>query len=228
MTVQKEASKLRDIILGGQDGLVNVLGVILGVSAATPDMRIIIVSGLAATFAESISMAAVAYTSTEATLSEYYKSRKNEEDLVDRDPESQKEDVRVVLRKWGFENELLEETVDKITQDKARWVKFMMHEELGLSKHSIENPVWSAIVVGLSSFGGSVIPLIPFFLVNQAAPASYISIAVSAVSLFVVGFVKAKQTIGSPLNSGVKIMVIGMLSAFCGYLIGKILGSASF
>ena len=45
------ASALADIILGGQDGLVNVLGVILGVAAATSDPRIVLVAGLAATFA---------------------------------------------------------------------------------------------------------------------------------------------------------------------------------
>jgi hypothetical protein len=56
--------RLSDVILGGQDGLVNVLGVILGVAAATQDARILIAAGLAATFAESISMGAVAYTST--------------------------------------------------------------------------------------------------------------------------------------------------------------------
>ncbi|MDP2994367.1 MAG: VIT1/CCC1 transporter family protein, partial [Anaerolineales bacterium] len=50
------ASGLSDIILGGQDGLVNVLGVILGVAAATSDPRIVMVAGLAATFAESVSM----------------------------------------------------------------------------------------------------------------------------------------------------------------------------
>ncbi|NIT03807.1 hypothetical protein GTO10_02645 [Candidatus Saccharibacteria bacterium] len=55
---------LRDIILGGQDGLVNVLGVTLGVAAASGDTRIILAAGLAATFAESFSMAAVAYTSS--------------------------------------------------------------------------------------------------------------------------------------------------------------------
>lgn len=54
---------LRDIILGGQDGLVNVLGVTAGVAAASGDTRITIAAGLAATFAESFSMAAVAYTS---------------------------------------------------------------------------------------------------------------------------------------------------------------------
>lgn len=57
---------LRDIILGGQDGLVNVLGIVLGVAAASRDERIIMAAGLAATFAESFSMAAVAYTSSVA------------------------------------------------------------------------------------------------------------------------------------------------------------------
>ena len=55
---------LRDIILGGQDGLVNVLGVTLGVAAASADTPLILAGGLAATFAESFSMAAVAYTSS--------------------------------------------------------------------------------------------------------------------------------------------------------------------
>ena len=60
-------SLLRDIILGGHDGVVNVLGLVLGVAAATADPRIILIAGLAGGFAESISMAAVAYTSTMAS-----------------------------------------------------------------------------------------------------------------------------------------------------------------
>ena len=54
---------LRDIILGGQDGLVNVLGLVLGVAAATAQLRIIVAAGLAATFSESIAMGGVMYTS---------------------------------------------------------------------------------------------------------------------------------------------------------------------
>ena len=40
-------SSLSDVILGGQDGLVNVLGVILGVAAATSSTYIVLVAGLA-------------------------------------------------------------------------------------------------------------------------------------------------------------------------------------
>lgn len=57
---------LRDIILGGQDGLVNVLGLSLGLFAAHGSSRVIIVAGLAAGFSEAVSMGAVAYTSASA------------------------------------------------------------------------------------------------------------------------------------------------------------------
>jgi predicted membrane protein (TIGR00267 family) len=66
---------IRDLILGGQDGLVNVFGVVLAVAAATQSRYIILISGLAATFAESISMAAVAYTSGRAG-EEYYRGKR--------------------------------------------------------------------------------------------------------------------------------------------------------
>ena len=66
---------IRDVILGGQDGLVNVFGVVLAVAEATQSRYIILISGLAAAFAESISMAAVAYTSGRAG-EEYYRGKR--------------------------------------------------------------------------------------------------------------------------------------------------------
>lgn len=77
---------LKDIILGGQDGLVNILGLVLGVAAATYTNKIVIISGLAGTFAESISMAAVAYTSTQAAKA-YYISRRIKIPREDSSPE---------------------------------------------------------------------------------------------------------------------------------------------
>ena len=55
-----------------------MLGVILGVAAATSDPRIVMVAGLAATFAESVSMGAVAYTSTLADADFYEAERARE------------------------------------------------------------------------------------------------------------------------------------------------------
>jgi hypothetical protein len=87
---------LSNFILGSQDGLVNVLGIILGVSAATTDIRIIIVAALAALGAESISMGAVAYTSTVARARYYSKELKIEEKKIKNKLPSEKRDPQAM------------------------------------------------------------------------------------------------------------------------------------
>ena len=89
---------LSDVILGGQDGLVNVLGVILGIAAATPDPNIVLAGGLADTFAESISMGAVAYTSTLADRDFYLAELEREKREIRELPDVERDEVRTVYR----------------------------------------------------------------------------------------------------------------------------------
>ena len=74
----KHGNRLSDIILGGQDGLVSILGLLLGLSAATNTTRVIIAGGLATIIAETLSMGAVAYTSMMADRDHYSAERKRE------------------------------------------------------------------------------------------------------------------------------------------------------
>src|SRR3989338_4427242 len=103
---------LPEIILGGQDGLVNVLGVILGVAAATSDVQIVIVAGLAATFAESVSMGAVAYTSTIAEADFYQSEYEREKWEIEHVPEGEREEIRALYKKYGFIGNILDEIVE--------------------------------------------------------------------------------------------------------------------
>jgi ActR/RegA family two-component response regulator len=98
---QRSASGLSDIILGGQDGLVNVLGVILGVAAATSDARIIRVAGLAATFAESVSMGAVAYTSTIADADYYDSEKEREIRHIEQVPRLERDEISDISPQFG-------------------------------------------------------------------------------------------------------------------------------
>src|SRR5438874_13675125 len=87
---------LRDIILGGQDGLVNVLGLVLGVAAATAQLRIIIAAALAATFSESIAMGGVAYTSALAERDYYLAQLERERREVEEVPDIERAEVRQI------------------------------------------------------------------------------------------------------------------------------------
>ncbi|MDP6293324.1 MAG: VIT1/CCC1 transporter family protein [Candidatus Woesearchaeota archaeon] len=162
---------IRDIILGGQDGLVNVLGLALGVAVATQTTQMVLVSGLVGTFAESISMAAVAYTG--------FKAAKD---------------------------------VNRSARGRVR--KFMLKE--------YGHPVHSAVLVGLASLIGSLIPLIPFFFM-PVQQAMYGSAGLCAVILFILGSYEGKLAKRDTTRAGVELLIIGMLAALAGFVIGLVI-----
>src|SRR5438105_1012626 len=92
----RKASSLSNVILGGQDGLVNVLGLVLGLAAAADSSKIIIAGGLAATFAESISMGAVAFTSKLAERDHYRAELERERREILEIPEDETKEIREI------------------------------------------------------------------------------------------------------------------------------------
>ena len=213
---------LPEIILGGQDGVVNVLGIVLGIAAATSTTQIILAAGFAATFAESISMAAVAYT-TKLAEADYYESEYQREKWeIENVPEGEREEIRELYKKYGFSGNTLEIIIGKLTSDKKIWHKVMMEQELKLSPVKRKEALPAALIVGTSSFIGSLIPLLPFVFLD-IIPAVVLSVALSAVTLFSAGIYKAKITINKKFfRSGFEMLIIGMVSAFVGFLIGSL------
>ncbi len=219
----KKPTRLRDFILGWQDGLVNVLGVILGVATATNNAKLIIISAMAATFAESISMMAVAYTSFKAEA-DFYRSELNREIReIHEKPDAERSEVRSIFSRMGFAGSLLKGAVRHVTSNKKRWLYFMMENELKLTPAKF-SPVNIALVVGGSAFIGSFIPTVPFFLL-PVQTAVYVALTISLVVLFFVGVYKTKTTVGNPIKGGIEMAAIGMLAALAGYGIGAIMGA---
>jgi len=218
----RQKSGLSDIILGGQDGLVNVLGIVLGVAAATKDPYVVIVAGLAATFAESVSMAAVAYTTTLAETAHYESEREREYRHIRMVPCVERDEIRDIYKDKGFEGQLLEQIVEKITADDDVWVGVMMAEEHQLTPSTRADAIRSAFVVGVAAIVGSLIPLTPFFFLPPGLSIA-IALVVSAITLFAVGYYKARITVGHPTKSGLEMTVIGIISALVGYAVGLLL-----
>ena len=217
----RQALNLSDVILGGQDGLVNVLGVILGVAAATHDPRIVLVAGLAATFAESVSMGSVAYTSTLADAAFYDSERSREYRHIQKVPHLERSEIQEIYKKKGFEGELLDRIVNTITANEDVWVEVMMAEEHQLQPTNRRQAMRAALVVGLSAIIGSLVPLAPFMFLSVDT-SMLVSIVITALVLFGVGAYKAQKTVGHPGKSGLEMALIGTISALAGYAVGAL------
>jgi VIT1/CCC1 family predicted Fe2+/Mn2+ transporter len=178
-------------------------------------------AGLAATFAESISMGAVAYTSTLAVDDLYLSEREREYRHIHLAPDVEIEEIRDIYLKKGFEGETLDKIVEVITSNPDVWVNVMMSEEFQMMPPEKTNAFRSAIIVGFAALAGSIIPLLPFFFLPVGL-SIWISIVIAALTLFIVGAYKARVTIGKPLRSGIQMAVIGTISALAGYVVGLI------
>ncbi len=217
--------KVSEIILGAQDGLVNVLGVVLGIASATNNILVILVAGLAATFAETISMGAVAYTSKKAEH-DYYRSERALKELEIREtPGLEIKIIREIYTRKGFKGKLLDNVVKSITSNKKVWIDTMMAEELNLSPKFGGSPLKSGLIVFITTLIGSIVPIIPFVIL-PLKDAMIASVIFSLLALFALGAMKAKLTIGNWFISGFELAMIGTLAALISYFIGQWLGIA--
>lgn len=212
---------IRDIILGGQDGLVNVLGIVLAVAIATHSRYIILISGLAATFAESISMAAVAYTSAKAGKEFYIKREKELSKLAKKNPSLAAKEIKRTLAGSGLEGTFLNKAISHVISSKKR-----LHKAVTSGDHAKEfaHPLRDSVVVGFAAIIGSLVPLVPFFLLS-IQNAFFATLIFATIILFITGALKGKYTGVSPLKSGIEMALVGMTAAIAGFLIGYALGA---
>jgi VIT1/CCC1 family predicted Fe2+/Mn2+ transporter len=220
-----QKNSLRDVILGGQDGLVNILGIILGVIAGGGSNTVLLAAGFAAAITESISMGAVGYTSTVSERDYYEAERQREVAEIEATPEAERQEIRDIYAAKGFTGDLLDRVVDTIVSNRESWLATMMDEELHLQP--IETPaiVRSAIVITVATLIGHLIPLLPF-LVLARTPALILAIVLSALVLFGVGVYSAVTLVGDWRTSGLKMMVIGLGAAGVGFVIGGLFHAA--
>jgi VIT1/CCC1 family predicted Fe2+/Mn2+ transporter len=217
--LHRVGSTLSDVILGGQDGIVNILGLVLGVAAASGSPKIIIAAALSTTFAESLSMAAVSYTSNQADRDYYNGQIAREKDHIQRFTDIEREEIRRIYQLKGFSGKQLDDIVHTITSDVKRWVDVMLAEELKISPVEEGGLIRTAGIVGMAAIIGSLIPVIPFFGLPVGV-AMWGSIALAGASLFVVGAYKARVTVGVWWKAGLQLLGIGLVTALIGYAIG--------
>ncbi len=220
----RRGASVSNVILGAQDGIVNVLGVLLGVAAASASARVVLAAGVATAFAESISMAAVAYTSTLAQADVYRSEREREYRHVREVPALERAEVRELYERKGFRGELLDRIVATITADPDVWVAVMMAEEHGLAPMNRRQAFQASAVVGIAALVGSLVPVVPFVFLSLRG-GEWGSVVVAAAALFAVGAYKARYTIGRPWQAGLEMVAIGIASACVGWGVGALFGA---
>lgn len=214
---------LTDIVIGMSDGLTVPFALAAGLSGAVKDVHLIVVAGIAEIAAGSIAMGLGGYLAGKTEEDHYASELRREYDEIERLPEVEKEEVRVFFEGLGLSKEVQDKAVAELIKDKHRWADFMMKHELGLDKPDPRRAGKSAFNIGISYVIGGLIPLSPYFFVNDGISGLKISAIVTLICLFVFGYFKSRLTGTSPLNGALKVMLIGALAAGCAFGIAKLI-----
>jgi VIT1/CCC1 family predicted Fe2+/Mn2+ transporter len=102
---------------------------------------------------------------------------------------------------------------DELANDKHKCVEFMMKYELGLEEPNPNRATKSVATIGFSYVVGGMIPLSRSFFTTTPTEGLKISVVITLVCLFILGYYKSILT-GQPVLAGsVKVMIIGALAA---------------
>jgi VIT1/CCC1 family predicted Fe2+/Mn2+ transporter len=218
----KSSELLRDIVIGMSDGLTVPFALAAGLSGAVSNTGIIVVAGIAEIAAGSIAMGLGGYLSGKTEQDHYQSELNREYHEVEHKRPMEIAETREFFANIGLSEELQEKATEEIAKDKDRWVHFMMKYELGLDKPDPARARKSGFNISMSYAVGGLIPLAPYFFIDQVMPALKISAILTMLSLFIFGFFKSKITGINPWIGAFRVTIIGAAAAAAAFGVAKI------
>ena len=217
---------LSEFVYGAIDGTITTFAVVAGVTGAALSPMIVVILGVANLIADGFSMGCSSYLSGQAQSDYIKKERKREMLEVKTIPETERAEVRAIMRRKGFVGKNLDRAVAVITSNKKVWVDTMMADELGLVESS-KSPIKTAAMTFFGFLVIGVIPLLayllafwfPLFRINTFE----IACLLTFVALFIVGAIKKQFTQKSLFRSAFETVSVGGIAAVIAYYIGYVL-----
>jgi VIT1/CCC1 family predicted Fe2+/Mn2+ transporter len=214
---------LRAGVLGANDGIVSVAGIVIGVAAATASREPILTAGIAGLTAGAVSMALGEYVSVSTQRDTEKALLEKERAELDEQPEEELEELAAIYEAKGLTAETAWQVATELTEKDA----FAAHveAELGIDPDELTNPWHAAFSSAVSFTLGALLPLLAIVLLpaHLRIPITFV---VVAAALALTGFVSATVGDANRRAAVLRVTVGGMLAMAVTYLIGTLVGTA--
>lgn len=215
------AGWLRASVLGANDGIVSVSSLIVGVAAADPYPRAILVAGAAGLAAGAMSMAAGEYVSVSSQSDiEHADIAREKQALIDT-PEEEEAELASIYQSLGLSPETAALVARELTEVDALGAH--VRDELGLSEVHTANPLQAALASGLTFTAAAAFPLAAAILApsDKVIPAVVITTLICLAGLGALG----AQAGGAPkLPATARVLFWGAAAMAITAGVGRIFG----
>lgn len=210
---------LRAGVLGANDGIISIAGVVIGVASATSNIWFILISALSAIFAGAFSMAGGEYVSVSTQKDTEEAAVAKEQALLDRSPEAARESLYQTFLSQGDCETVAEVKVNQAFSKNP--IKVLVEEKYGVDLEEITNP-WHAAVSSFLSFSvGSLPPALAIMLFSEPYRIP-VTVVVVALTLLLTGYISAKLGKAPIKQAMLRNLTVGLLTMLVTFLVGHI------
>jgi vacuolar iron transporter family protein len=218
-TTTHKLNWLRAAVLGANDGIVSIAGLVLGVAGATGSPTVLLMSGVAGIVAGAISMAAGEYVSVSSSRDTERAILQKERYELKNFPEKELKELALIYRQKG----LTEETSELVARELSKKDVFAAHAhvEYNIDPNNLTNP-WHAAFASSGAFlVGSMIPLVAIIIPPASMRISVTFMSV-VVALAITGIISAKAGGANAVKAAIRVISGGALAMIVTYYIGKL------
>ena len=213
---------LRAGVLGANDGIVSVAGLVVGVSGATSQRGPILTAGVAGLVAGAVSMALGEYVSVSSQRDSEKSLLRKESWELSTYPEEELAELTALYQAKGLRPETARQVAAELTEHDA--LRAHLDAELNIDPDDLVNPLHAALASAVAFTVGALLPLLTVLL-----PASLrvpVTVAAVLVALAITGAVSARLGGSSPRRAVVRLVVGGAAGLALTYGIGHLFGTA--
>jgi VIT1/CCC1 family predicted Fe2+/Mn2+ transporter len=218
----ERASRIRELVLGAQDGLIGTLGLLTGLAVAHTASKTIAIAGFAEMAASALSMAAGVFLSSQAENDLYRGAIADELAEMKDHPEVERLELQYLLEEEGIPTEDAHKVSEIMARHPRSHVRMTVEKELGLAFGEHRTAVGDAAVVGAMFIAAAWVPLFPY-LIWKVHTALALSLAATAAALIGVGVLKAQIAGMRRVRSGLHVLAVGGGAALIGFAVGELI-----
>lgn len=217
---------LKEIVYGGNDGIITTFAVVAGFAGADVDVRIlpvftVLLFGFANLFADGVSMALGDLLSSRSQLDVYSNEKQKELEKIRTTPDSQFQEAINVLQSKGFDANKAKELAILLRSNESYWVEFMMDQDLRLPNTANQNTFWMALITFFSFVLFGVIPLLPYLFFRTQSNVFSLSCGFTVVAMISLGVLRWRATGHAITRTVGETVIIGGLAAIVAYFVGS-------
>ena len=221
---------LRQIVFGGNDGIVTTFAVVAGFAGAQADgsfevgIIAVIIFGFANLFADATSMGLGEFLSSRSEKDVYNATRASEMHQIHTNRQAEQDELTAILKLKDLSDEDAQRLSAEISRHPELLADFMMNYEFEMADPTGSNPAVNALYTFFSFLFFGVIPLLPYVLGLPIQSAFQVSVAATAFALFLLGLFRWRITRENMLRSVFETMLVGGVCAVVAYGVGWMIG----